>query len=782
MKADGYFTTGQSSFDDNGNPIEAYLNTDTDGNAETGLPSSLPGKFSVGDWVFTFNAYTSDDMTTDDDGDGVPDSLYYQGTGTSVTLSSGGENIVSVTVESVGEGTLVVKGATVGFSTDDYAYYVLLGDVDTPDFSGETSYSQSEIDEGVTISDALSPGYYTVNLYIQGGSYVWKNTLENVPIRANLTTVVSGEFEEEDDSLVTAYISSVGLVTLYSGSLGTLTVTEPIDDDTASAAYSLDGYTVTESDGTITAVAEDDESTAYTIVLDSDVLTYSVSAEVSDADALAAALAVDGATVTLTSSITLSSSLSVTSDTTIDLNGNELTLDSSTYLTASGNASLTLEGGDSGKLSASTSGAIRLKDGASLTIDGGTYTSTKNYLIYANADSADSTAAISVSNASLSSDGYYTICAVNGNTDITIDNSTVTAGSYAAVCNQSGETMTLTLKDSTITSTSTTGYGMYNASGNMSITLDNTTVTSTKQAIYSVSGETALSISDGSSVTSTSSSAVSSTGSKLTVEMSGGTVSGGTYGINSGAATTAISVSGGTISGTDYGISISNGCTSGTVEITGGSISGGDYSLVVGGDIEPNEDGVSISISGSPVFTGQVYLGGYATTTIAGGTFYDESMPALHMRSGNLSISGGTFGTGLTGTSYDYAYTNSGSVEQPATVVIEAAGGGFGDLGTVSITGGTFNNLGLGYFVNPAYDGSAPSVSVDSTVSYTSYSNFKYRRSLTKTSASSASGYAYFLDTNSNYSSFSGTVTLDGTEYTVGDLETATETDGAYSF
>ena len=717
MKDDSYFTTGQVK-------EETDLN---DGNP--GLPASLPGKFSVGKWIFTFNAYTSAEMSDE--------YLFYQGTGNSVTLSSGGENTVSVTVElyeAVKDadedgntyGTLVVYGIT--FTNQDgetqaLSDITLWYSIDGGDLTEDADQAMlaSSSESGLTF-EKLEPGSHTFYAYVTdtSGTVLASGSASDI-VKPNLTTTITGSIEEAEDATTSVTLGSLSV------SYGSISVS------------SEEGLTAALSDSEVS-------------------------------------------TVTLTSSITLSSSLSVTSDTTIDLNGNELTLDSSTYLTASGNASLTLEGGDSGKLSASTSGAIRLKDGASLTIDGGTYTSTKNYLIYANADSADSTAAISVSNASLSSDGYYTICAVNGNTDITIESSTVTAGSYAAVCNQSGETMTLTLKDSTITSTSTTGYGMYNASGNMSITLDNTTVTSTKQAIYSVSGETALSISDGSSVTSTSSSAVSSTGSKLTVEMSGGNVSGGTYGINSGAATTAISVSGGTISGTDYGISISNGCTSGTVEITGGSISGGDYSLVVGGDIEPNEDGVSISISGSPAFTGQVYLGGYATTTIAGGTFYDESMPALHMRSGNLSISGGTFGTGLTGTSYDYAYTNSGSVEQPATVVIEAAGGGFGDLGTVSITGGTFNDLGLGYFVNPAYDGSAPSVSVDSTVSYTSYSNFKYRRSLTKTSASSASGYAYFLDTNSNYSSFSGTVTLDGTEYTVGDLETATETDGAYSF
>ena len=339
VKADSYFSTGQTSSE-----TWVSTSTDDDGNVtvSAGLPESLPGKFSVGAWIFTFNAYTSAEMSDE--------YLFYQGIATSVTLSSGGENTVSVTVElyeAVKDadedgntyGTLVVYG--IKFTNQDgetqtlsdiTLWYSIDGGELTED-ADEAMLAESS-ESGLTF-DELEPGSHTFYAYVTDTSAnVLASGSASAIVKPNLTTTITGDIEEDEDATTTVTLGSLSV------SYGSISVS---------------------SEAGLTAALADSEVS----------------------------------TVELTSDLTLDEALTISNDTTIDLGSVTLTSD----ITVADGTSLTLT--SSSDETCSLSGTIELGSGSSLTVDGVTLASEETGSILISATDADAT--ITITDATLNS-------------------------------------------------------------------------------------------------------------------------------------------------------------------------------------------------------------------------------------------------------------------------------------------------------------------------------------------------------------------------------------------
>ena len=640
VKDDSYFTTGQVK-------EETDLN---DGNP--GLPDSLPGTYSLGKWIFTFNAYTSAEMSDD--------YLFYQGTATSVTLSSGGENTVSVTVElyeAVKDadedgntyGTLVVYGIT--FTNQDgetqtLSDITLWYSIDEGELTEDSDQAMlaSSADDGLTF-DELEPGYHTFYAYVTdtSGNVLASGSASDL-VKPNLTTTITGDIEEAEDATTSV-------------TLGSLSV-------------SYGSISVSSATGLTAALADSEVST-----------------------------------VTLESDISLTGYLSVTGDTTIDLGGNTLTT-SSYGLVVKNGGSLTIEDGTV----SSYYYPLYLQSGGSLTVESGTYSSSAGY------------AAIVCNGTASSSDPAETIITINGGTFSSSANPTI--------FNYKGDT-SITITGGEFSSNS---YPVIYNSDDLELVIEGGTFTSSYAAISNYSGDLDLTITDGTFTA-------------------------------------------------PYGILISDGTDTASIDIDGGTFTSSAFTLYVNGAISDETD-IEIDISDG-TFNGEIYLAGCTDTSISGGTFYCEDMQAVHLRSGKIAISGGTFKTGLSSSDFDYEYMyyGSGSFSIPGDVVIEASNSGYGAITSVSITGGTFENLGIGYYVNPDYSEDDPTITVaeayttstDSTSAvYHEHTSFQYRKEVTY---SSYTFYAYF-NSEDDAEAFS----FDGA--TIGDLETGTydSSTGRYSF
>ena len=399
VKKDGYFTTGQTSSE---TWLDTTASTDEEGNETTevksGIPSSLPGKFSVGDWSFTFNAYTSADMSTDDDNDGTPDSLYYQGVETGVSFSSGSDNTVSVQVQlyqAIGEtGTLVLKNITL-----------------------PSTFAESH---AVTVTATSSEGTETVSDTM---IYTYDSDSADYTVSSS---------SEDEDAVVYDIEGDTGCE--LSLAIGNYTVT--IDVYTYSSDGSLSKYVSIETSDVLIRPNLD-----TTIEGDLDVsdITYNVSTT----EALASLLSVDGATVQLASDIALSSSelssgaylTSGATTLTIDLNGYTLsaTTGSGSFKITSG-SDVTIKGGTLSVSRASSSGTyanstlISLYDGASLTLDSVSISAPCCII----APTTNNT--VTIKDSTLYSSGAYalsTVTSSSSNDTIYIYNSTLTAdGGY----------------------------------------------------------------------------------------------------------------------------------------------------------------------------------------------------------------------------------------------------------------------------------------------------------------------------------------------------------------
>ena len=653
VKDDNYFKTGQSELDDDGNPVEADLNTDDSGNAVKDLPDKLPGTYSLGKWIFTFNAY-KEVTTTDDEGTETTSlELYYQGEATSVTLSSGGENTVSVSVslvEATGEtGTLVVYGITFinqdgeTQTLSDITLWYSIDDGTLTEDSDEAMLASSA-DDGLTF-DELEPGSHTFYACVTDTSgNVLASGSASAIVKPNLTTTITGDIEEAEDATTSV-------------TLGSLSV-------------SYGSISVSSEDGLTAALADSEVST-----------------------------------VTLESDISLTGYLSVTGDTTIDLGGNTLTTSSYGLVVRDG-GSLTIEDGTV----SSYYYPLYLQSGGSLTVESGTYSSSAGY------------AAIVCNGTASSYDP--------AETEITINGGTFSSSSNPTIFNYLGDT-SITITGGEFTSDS---YPVIYNSDDLELVIEGGTFTSSYAAISNYSGDLDLTITDGTFTA-------------------------------------------------PYGILISDGTDNASIDIDGGTFESSAFTLYVNGAISDETD-IEIDISDG-TFNGEIYLAGCTDTSISGGTFYCEDMQAVHLRSGKIAISGGTFETGLTSDSFDYEYMyyGSGSFSIPGDVVIEASNSGYGAITSVEITGGTFSNLGIGYYVNPDYSEDDPTITVaeayttstdSASAVYHEHTSFQYRKEVTY---SSYTFYAYFnSEDDAEAFSFEGA--------TIGDLETGTydSSTGRYTF
>ena len=328
VKNDNYFKTGEVT-------EETALKTDESGNAVTGLPDKLPGTFSVGAWVFTFNAYTSDEISDD--------YLYYQGTGSSVTLYPGVENTVPVSVslvEATGDyGTLVVYGITftnldgeTQTLSDITLWYSIDGETLTED--ADQKMLGSSADDGLTFED-IGAGYHTFYAYVTDTSgNVLASGSAGAVVKPNLTTTITGDIEEDESATATVTLGSLSV------SYGSISVS---------------------SEAGLTAALADSEVS----------------------------------TVELTSDLTLDEALTISNDTTIDLGSVTLTSD----ITVADETSLTLT--SSSDETCSLSGTIELGSGSSLTVEGVTLTSEETGSILISATDADAT--ITITDATLNS-------------------------------------------------------------------------------------------------------------------------------------------------------------------------------------------------------------------------------------------------------------------------------------------------------------------------------------------------------------------------------------------
>ena len=662
VKKDSYFTTGQVT-------EKTALNE-----GALGLPTDAFGEFSVGTWLFQFYAYEvstesidgADTVTIDGTTYYIGD-LYYSGESydsesyyTTLTTES---NTVSVNVEYVGAesgtGCIVVYGITI------------------KDTSGNEISSLTGSDTTYAVVTLLDSDGNTVSEITDSDIAVMAET-EEEGLSLYYTTTDDGEEVTSTDIPVGYYGVTV---TFYVNGIESATGTT--EEDFLVQA----GHTTTVTGDTL-------EVTVEAEIGDTNITYYTVS--VSSEDELIEALAMDGATVVLTASVTLESYLTVTTDSTIDLNGNNLTSSSYAFLVSNG-ASLTItdDSDEGGTVSATYYPVYFTGTGGSLTVEGGTLSSTSGYavLVYGTSTAAD----------------------------ITISGGTISSANDAVVV--WGEEADITITGGTVSSDNGAAIWVY--SGDSNITISGGTL--------SAENDSAIYIYDGDSD---------------------------------------ITITGGDISG-DIGLSILNTVDSADITISGGTITGSSYALTVNG-LVTSETPVTLTVTDGE-FNGLVYLAGYCTTDISGGTFTSDVMQALHMRSGSLNVTGGTFkGTHPEeGYDYEYIYAGGGSAALYGDIVVEASSGYpllsvVAAGSAVSLQSGDY--YGIHYYLDPKYSDTTPDLDIDTSLNYTAHTGLVYRREVT------TSGYdswrLYYSDPG-DATATTYTVTISGTDYTLdlGDLE-----------
>ena len=211
-----------------------------------------------------------------------------------------------------------------------------------------------------------------------------------------------------------------------------------------------------------------------------------------------------------------------------------------------------------------------------------------------------------------------------------------------------------------------------------------------------------------------------------------------------------------------------NTVDSADITISGGTITGSSFALTVNG-LVTSETPVTLTVTDGE-FNGLVYLAGYCTTNISGGTFTSDNGQALHMKSGSLSVTGGTFkGTQPSdGYIYEYIYAGGGSYVQYGDIVIEASSGypllsaavaGSG----VSLQSGDY--YGIHYYLDPEYADTTPELSIDESLNYTAHTSLYYRRSTTYDNKTFC---LYYSDPDDATAT---SITINGSDYTLSDLE-----------
>ena len=608
VKDDSYFTTGQVK-------EETDLN---DGNP--GLPASLPGKFSVGKWIFTFNAYTSADMNDD--------YLFYQGTESSVTLSSGGENTVSVTVElyeAVKDadedgntyGTLVVYGITFTNqdgetqTLSDITLWYSIDDGTLTEDSDEAMLASSS-ESGLTFEE-LEPGSHTFYACVTDTSAnVLASGSASAIVKPNLTTTITGDIEEAEDATTSVTLGDLSV------SYGSISVS------------SEEGLTAALSDSEVSTVALSDDIELTSALTISNETALDLAGYTLDLGEYVITLD-DGADVVISDSGS-GGTLTTSGTTLFQISGTDASLE-----IESGIFSSTNSGVSKAVYIASSSSEESDDESVSVTINGGTFETFVTFYIASESE-------VTVNDGTFNNS--YGIALYSDDTDLTINGGTFTFSSVGIQCASSSENSTITITDGTFTATSDASCVEIDASE--SATLN---------------------------------------------------ISGGTF----------------TSSGSDYTcVLVYYGAENATVNISGGTFNADGFALAVNG-LLTQSDNATVNISGGE-FNNEVYIAGYTTLTISGGTFSGKTQQALHVRAGNMSITGGTFTSGLSSsTAYDYCSYDGDSTALNGDVVIEycyTGSSGYSAVTAFTISGGEYKNQGICYYIDPDSTYTEPTISV----------------------------------------------------------------------
>ena len=455
VKKDSYFTTGQVT-------EETALNE-----GSLGLPVGTFGKFSVGTWLFQFYAYevsetdSSDDavatVTTDEGttyyakGDLYYNGASYNGEDCYTTLSTGGDNTVSVSVQLVdatGEtGTVTFSGIyfvsvddegnetveTLGVSSLEDAGVTLSVLIDDNEVTTDTSVldtskvlASSSETSGESVTVTVTTGNHTVQVILYSSDEtVLAESSVTVFVKPNLDTAVTGSLEvvTTDAEIGTITVSTDGTETIY-------TLTDDTEDTISETMISASTVYSDSSEYYYRLTDPDDGVSEY--VFDLSGSTYTVSAANGDTVALE-----EGSTVTIKDgTLVTECDTDDASTATLYVCGATLILDNVDY-----ESDLTgILVGDGGE--------VIIKNGSTVTAagfmaistnatrhtdeDGNTYFDTVKITI------EDSTITavcgyFDTDNDGIKDDGDCAAILVNTDATLTITNSTITAGRQAVI-------------------------------------------------------------------------------------------------------------------------------------------------------------------------------------------------------------------------------------------------------------------------------------------------------------------------------------------------------------
>ena len=337
--------------------------------------------FYIGDLYYTGESYSSSDYYT--------------------TLTSE-QTTVSVKVDLVtdGYGNILISGLTISDTNNTAS----MGYDDLSEDS--TAYAVVSLSDGENIREITDSDLASMT---ESGLYV-----------SYIDSSESTDGEADDSS--GTYLLPSGYYTV------TVTFYRDIDGDDESEAFATGtAENVSVRPSQTTTVTGDTLEVTVEAELDEDVNVTYDTYEVSTADDLIAYLALDGATVTLTSDITASdTTLTISNDTTIDLGTCSL---SAASITVEDGASLTITGDSEDDSSGELTTTIELGDGSSLSVDGVTLTSSGTYLVSSDYGDVDITISDSTLTTTESGRGIYVMVDDDNSKDttlsITLSNTTI---------------------------------------------------------------------------------------------------------------------------------------------------------------------------------------------------------------------------------------------------------------------------------------------------------------------------------------------------------------------
>lgn len=271
ISTDDYYWTYKAVKDDKlfktGETEETFLQTDESGVPQKGLPTESFGAFSLGQWKFYFNAYTtSNDVTSETTISdltcafkAVESSNTLTKTQTSVTVT------VSKYIDDSAVGTVILKDiyfktnvsdtdAIEGYDTDTLYVYISTESGKGPeeiDSSGSTFVNDSNkamlpSGSGFTASENVPVGINYVTVYYNTESYgVLAKAEIAVYVREGKTTTITGTITDTSSTVIT--LETVETTDSDGNSTILVKVYETITED----------YKVTLSDDNITALSGD---------------------------------------------------------------------------------------------------------------------------------------------------------------------------------------------------------------------------------------------------------------------------------------------------------------------------------------------------------------------------------------------------------------------------------------------------------------------------------------------------------------------------------------------